>query len=105
MNAERKKQIDDLWKSSIVGKIALLKSKGKHAEAEALWNEHSGKYPPWKYGFFDALNKDVCIKIAKEVKSKEEFDEYLRELDAENNALVGVLISDDILLPAYDFLE
>jgi predicted ribonuclease toxin of YeeF-YezG toxin-antitoxin module len=96
-----KDKIDSVWMDSDIGKWIQLASAGKEKEANELYVKIENDIP---MNFHNELSK-VCKDIAKQFKTEDEFEEYLKILDEENYDMVDFIISNDVFEEVYKILS
>lgn len=100
MDKAKKRKIDEIWMNDDFGRYVLNAASGNLKEAQNAFEALIDQ--PWKS--FSEINKQYSKRIAIELNSAKEFDEYLRLLDAENYDLVGFIISHNIFGYVYDLI-
>ena len=101
MTTERKKYIDNLWMNTDYGKWIFAATSKQETEAKNLIKKMCSTFP----FHVDQIDQNLSKKIANEIKSMDEWNEYLKLLDEENANLMDFIIScgifetvDNILL-------
>lgn len=100
MTKQKKEFIDSLWMDTDYGQWVLLSSKGKTESANEMLIKIQSDFP-WSA---EQIAKELSVRIAKELDSAEEFDEYLKMLDEENYDLVDFMISHDVFGHVYSII-
>ena len=98
MDEKKKAKIDALWRTSDFGRWAACAAEGKTDAAQA-WKEKI--FNSGYLGGLAQLEAEIGAKISQEIGSWQEWDDYLKALDAEQPALVEFLIVHSIFCAAF----
>lgn len=94
MDEKRKKQIDNLWMDTDVGKWALALANEQTNEADEIL-KNIFKTNPSPYQYLMDEEKELCNKIVEELSSEEEGKEYIQELEKKTPKLVDVMVAHE----------
>ena len=96
----KKNDINGLWMNTEYGQWVLLASKRKIQEANELLEKIKSK-PPWN---IEQVSKELNVQIAKAFDSVDDFEDYLRLLEKDDDDLVDFIISHDVFGKVYEIL-
>lgn len=94
MDDKRKKQIDNLWMDTDVGKWAIALANGQNNDADEILKKIF-KINPSPYQYLMDEEKELCNKIVSELSSEEEGKEYIQELEKKTPKLVDVMVAHE----------
>lgn len=101
MDADKKTNIDNIWKNTDVGQWIFARATGDVEHANKIIKKNASEPP---FSFEQCVNA-VCLTMSKEFEDIDEFEDYLKALDKEQPDVVEFIISDDTFGKIYDYLK
>ncbi|MBR0317708.1 MAG: hypothetical protein IJQ86_00300 [Spirochaetia bacterium] len=93
MTEARKKEIDSIWRNTLLGEFCIAAAHEQNKKAVTARNNI------FKLGYisFPAYEEKIALKIAAAISSLQEFDSYLSLLEKEDSVLVEFIDESGIL--------
>lgn len=97
MDKERKRQLDEIWLNTELGKWAIALSKDDKEKADSILEEIFNKTPT-PYNYLMEEEKKLTKELKNSLRYKKEGKEYLMQLENDNSELLDIMIAHDFLM-------